>query len=101
MRISDWSSDMCSSDLFVESVSASAKVDAQWQAFMAAKKAEELERIIVEESLNAEATHSFIDNAFRDGSIPSTGTAITRILPPVSRFSKGKDRKSIRLNSSH
>src|SRR3546814_3210232 len=56
---------------------------------MAAKKAEELERIIAEESLNAEATHSFIDNAFRDGSIPSTGTAITRILPPVSRFSKG------------
>src|SRR3546814_8688883 len=74
---------------FVDSVSASAKVDAQWQAFMAAKKAEELERIIAEESLNAEATHSFIDNAFRDGSIPSTGTAITRILPPVSRFSKG------------
>src|SRR3546814_7756116 len=59
---------------FVDSVSASAKVDAQWQAFMAAKKAEELERIIAEESLNAEATHSFIDNAFRDGSIPSTGS---------------------------
>src|SRR3546814_20675989 len=74
---------------FVDSVSASAKVDAQWQAFMAAKKAEELERIIAEESLNAEATHSFIDNAFRDGSIPSTGTALTRLLPPVSRFSKG------------
>src|SRR3546814_5367782 len=30
---------------FVDSVSASAKVDAQWQAFMAAKKAEELEQI--------------------------------------------------------
>ena len=74
---------------FVDSVSATAKVDAQWQAFMAAKKVEELERIIAEESLNAAATHSFIDNAFRDGSIPSTGTAITRILPPVSRFSKG------------
>ncbi len=28
-----------------------------------------------------------IDNAFRDGSIPSTGTAIMNILPPVSRFS--------------
>src|SRR3546814_18818074 len=39
---------------FVDSVSASAKVDAQWQAFMAAKKAEELERIIAVESLNAE-----------------------------------------------
>jgi len=74
---------------FVDSVSATAKVDAQWQAFMAAKKVEELERIIADENLNAEATRNFIDNAFRDGGIPSTGTAITRILPPVSRFSKG------------
>lgn len=65
-----------------------AKVDAQWQAFVAAKKAEELERIISEENLNAEAARSFIDNAFRDGSVPTTGTAITKILPPASRFSK-------------
>lgn len=63
-------------------------MDEQWQAFVATKKLEELERIITEENLNAEATRSFIDNAFRDGSIPVTGTAITKILPPVSRFSK-------------
>jgi type I restriction enzyme, R subunit len=74
---------------FVDSVSSSAKVDAQWQAFVAARKAEELERIIADEGLNAEATHGFIDNAFRDGAIPSTGIAITKIMPPVSRFSKG------------
>ena len=73
---------------FVESVNTKAKVDAQWQSFVAAKKAEELERIIAEESLNADATRSFIDNAFRDGGIAATGTAITKILPPVSRFSK-------------
>lgn len=73
---------------FVDSVSAKAKVDAQWQAFVAAKKVEDLERIISEENLNAEATRSFIDNAFRDGSIPTAGTATTRILPAVSRFSK-------------
>lgn len=73
---------------FVDSVSTKAKVDAQWQAFVAAKKVEELERIITEENLNAEAARCFIDNAFRDGSIPTTGTAITKILPPVSRFNK-------------
>jgi type I restriction enzyme R subunit len=73
---------------FVDSVNTKAKVDAQWQAFVAAKKVEELERIITDENLNAEAARSFIDNAFRDGSIPSTGTAITRVLPPVSRFNK-------------
>lgn len=73
---------------FVDAVSATAKVDIQWQTFMAAKKIEELDRIIVDENLNAEATHNFIDNAFRDGNIPSGGTALIRILPPVSRFSK-------------
>lgn len=55
---------------------------------MLAKKAEELERIITVENLNAEATRAFIDNAFRDGAIPSAGTAITKVLPLISRFSK-------------
>lgn len=73
---------------FVESVNTKSKVDAQWQSFMAAKKTEELERIITEENLNAEAARDFIDNAFRDGGIPTNGTAITKILPPVSRFSQ-------------
>ncbi len=73
---------------FVDSLSTTTKVDAQWQAFMAAKKVEELERIIADENLNADATRSFVENAFRDGSIPTTGTAITKILPPVSRFAK-------------
>ncbi|MGH8456168.1 MAG: type I restriction endonuclease subunit R, EcoR124 family, partial [Stenotrophobium sp.] len=79
---------------FVNSVSTKAKVDAQWQTFVAAKKTEELERIITEENLNAEATRSFISNAFRDGSISATGTAITKILPPVSRFSKSNNHSA-------
>jgi len=80
---------------FVEAVSTKGKVDAQWQAFVVAKKAEELERIIQDENLNAEEARAFIDNAFRDGAIPTAGTAITKILPPVSRFSKdnGHGRK--------
>ena len=73
---------------FVDSVNTRAKVDKQWQSFVAAKKTEELERIITEENLNAEAAREFIGNAFRDGGISATGTAITKILPPVSRFSK-------------
>lgn len=73
---------------FVDSVSTKAKVDEQWLAFMAAKKAEELERIIAEEGLDPAATRAFVDNAFRDGGILVAGTAITKILPPVSRFSK-------------
>ncbi|OZA27887.1 MAG: DEAD/DEAH box helicase [Hydrogenophilales bacterium 17-64-11] len=73
---------------FVDSVSAKAKVDAQWQAFVAKRKVEDLDRIIADEGLNADETKIFIDNAFRDGAIPVSGTAITKILPPVSRFAK-------------
>jgi type I restriction enzyme R subunit len=73
----------------VDSVSASAKVDEEWARFIAERKAAELERIIAEESLDSEAAKAFIESAFRDGAISSTGTAITKVLPPVSRFSKG------------
>ena len=55
--------------------------------FIDVRRAEELERIIVEEGLKPDETRAFVDTAFRDGAIRSTGTAITRVLPPVSRFS--------------
>lgn len=79
---------------FVESVSATAKVDKEWLRFIAAKKAEELDRIIADEGLDPEETKAFVDNAFRDGAISVTGTAITKILPPVSRFSGNNDHSA-------
>jgi type I restriction enzyme R subunit len=79
---------------FVDSVSTTSKVDAQWQAFVANKKAEELDRIIAEESLNAQETKAFVSSAFRDGEVASTGTAITKILPPTSRFSKNNSHSA-------
>jgi type I restriction enzyme R subunit len=74
---------------FVESLSATSEVDAAWAAFVAAKRAEELDRIINDEGLDREATHAFVEAAFRDGAVQPTGTAITKILPPVSRFAQG------------
>lgn len=79
---------------FVNSVSTKAKVDAQWQAFVAKRKVEDLDRIIADEGLNADETRAFVDNAFRDGAIPVTGTAITKILPPVSRFAKNNNHSA-------
>ncbi len=69
-------------------------LDEEWLVFVTAKKAEELARIIADEGLNAEETKKFVDNAFRDGAIPSTGTAITKILPPVSRFSRNSNHSA-------
>jgi type I restriction enzyme R subunit len=75
---------------FVDSVSPSAQVDEEWLAYIATQKAEELDQIIADEGLNREETQAFVENAFRDGGISVTGTAITKILPPVSRFSAGR-----------
>jgi type I restriction enzyme R subunit len=72
---------------FVDSLSASAEVDASWRTFIEARREEELQRIITEEGLDPKGTAALVENAFRDGTIPMTGTAITRILPPVTRFS--------------
>ncbi|MCB9820306.1 type I restriction endonuclease subunit R, partial [Candidatus Nomurabacteria bacterium] len=74
---------------FVDRVSASGEIDEEWRAYVAAQRTAELDAIISEESLKPEATQAFIDHAFRDGSIPTTGTAVTKILPPASRFSAG------------
>jgi len=79
-------------DQFINSLSPTANVDENWQSFVDKKKIEELEKIISEESLNKEETFKYIDNAFRDGYIQKTGTALTKVLPPVSRFSPTSDR---------
>lgn len=71
---------------FVDSLTATADVDAAWQEFIAKKREEELARIVSEEGLNAAATKRFLDNAFRDGVFQTGGTAIIDVMPPVSRF---------------
>jgi len=74
---------------FVDRVSASGQIDEEWRAYVDAQRTAELDAIITEENLKPEETRAFITHAFRDGSIPTTGTAITKILPPASRFSAG------------
>lgn len=77
---------------FIESLTPSTNVDDDWQTFIDAKKIEELDQIITDENLDKDATYKFITNAFRDGYIQTSGTAITKVLPPVSRFTPTGDR---------
>ena len=77
-------------DQFVDSLTVDAAVDDEWRAFVEAKRETELAQIITEEGLDPEQTRAFMESAFRDGAVPSTGTAITRVLAPVSRFSKNR-----------
>jgi len=77
---------------FIESLDIHSDIDDDWQKFVEGKKIEELEEIIKSENLDHDATYVFIKNAFRNGSVATTGTAITNILPPVSRFSQTGER---------
>jgi type I restriction enzyme R subunit len=76
-------------EAFVDSVSVDGEVDEEWRAFIAARREAELTTIIETESLRPDETRAFVETAFRDGAIQTTGTAIAKILPPVSRFSAG------------
>jgi type I restriction enzyme, R subunit len=78
---------------FIEQVNVSTKIDEDWRKFLNERKEEDITAIIEEEKLKPEETRRFIDNALRDGILKTTGTAIDRIMPPVSRFGGGRTVK--------
>jgi type I restriction enzyme R subunit len=77
---------------FVEQINTSTSVDDDWQRFVREKKEEDLAALINAEKLKEEEARRFIDNAFRDGILKTTGTDIDKLLPPVSRFGSGGNR---------
>jgi type I restriction enzyme R subunit len=83
---------------FISTLDVQSVVDEDWHKFVEQKKVEELEQIIKDENLDHDATYAFIQNAFRDGNVAVTGTAITKVLPPVSRFSPSGERTQKREN---
>ena len=78
---------------FIEQVNVSTKVDEDWRKFLHERKEADITAIIEEERLKPEETRRFIDNAFRDGMLKTTGTDIDKIMPPVSRFGGGRAAK--------
>lgn len=78
---------------FIAEINATTDVDRDWQQFVKRQKEQDLSTIIVDERLKSEETQKFINNAFRDGIIKTTGTDIDKILPPVSRFGGGRAEK--------
>lgn len=79
---------------FVQKQSVSDDVGADWREFISQRHDTELNELIAEESLKPAETRVFVADAFRDGAVLTTGTAITTILPPASRFSKDNDHSA-------
>ena len=61
-------------------------VMAGWNSYVAEERERELAQLIQEEKLREPETRKFLENAFRDGEIRTTGTDIDSLMPPVSRF---------------
>ncbi len=61
----------------------------EWRTYVAEERERELLQIIQEEKLKEPETRKYIENAFRDGELKTTGTEIDRLMPPVSRFGGG------------
>ena len=74
---------------FITQVNTATQVDEDWRKFLQERREADIAAIIEEEKLKPEETVRFLDNAFRDGALKTTGTAIDKIMPPVSRFSSG------------
>ena len=64
----------------------------EWHNFVAEEREKELVQLIQEEKLKEPETRKFLENAFRDGEIKTTGTDIDKLMPPVSRFGGGGAR---------
>lgn len=80
---------------FINTINTDSNINDDWQEFVKEQKKMDIQNLIGEEKLKPEETIKFVDNAFRDGILKTTGTDLDKIMPPVSRFGGGglRDKK--------
>ncbi len=76
-------------ETFISKINTNTDVMNDWAKFVKEQEEIDLKNLIEEENLNDKETRKFIDNAFRDGQVKTTGTDIEKILPPMRRFGGG------------
>ena len=74
---------------FISGINDVNDVMTEWSDYVNKNREEEILQIIDEENLKGIETRRFIENAFRDGEIKTTGTEIDKLMPAVSRFGGG------------
>lgn len=77
---------------FIATINTSTNVNTDWQRFVREQRETDIQTLITEEKLKPEETRRFVENAFRDGVLKTTGTDVDRLMPPVSRFGGGGSR---------
>ena len=76
-------------ETFLAGINDVSDVMLEWREFVADEKERQLAEIIREEKLKDEETRRFMESAFRDGEVKTTGTDIDKLMPPISRFGGG------------
>lgn len=56
---------------------------AEWQSVVVVEREKELAQIIQEETLKEPETRKFLENAFHDSAMKTTGTDIAKLMPLV------------------
>ncbi len=82
---------------FVNGLKPDSNVDGEWNKYVKVQQSKQLEEIITEENLKPEETRQFISCAFRDGGIQESGTALVKILPPMSIFDTTREEKKAKV----
>ncbi len=73
-------------EAFIAGINDVGDVMSGWNTFVAKQREEDLMTIIREERLKEPETRAFLENAFREGEVKTSGTDIDKLMPPVSRF---------------
>lgn len=74
---------------FIAGINDVTDVMVEWREYVAQEKERQLTEIIRDENLKENETRKFMEIAFRDGAVKTTGTDIDKLLPPMSRFGGG------------
>ena len=85
---------------FISTVNDTDDVLTSWHSYVAQRREEDLKSIIEKENLNSDLTRKYLEHAFRDGEMRTSGTSIDSLMPSVSRFGGGsgkRDEKKQRL----
>lgn len=71
----------------------------EWNAYVDRQREYDLDEIIKGEKLKVEETRHFLEKAFEDGELKTTGVDIDKIMPPVSRFGGGGNSRAVKKQS--
>ncbi len=80
-------------ETFIAGINDVDDITGEWHDYVVQQREKELRTLIADEKLKPENTRRFLENAFRDGEIKTTGTEIDDMMPPLSRFGGNRAMK--------